>query len=88
MLAINNIWANLDIKTYKACLDFIEIKGSYLGQNLVYLVFKRAKKHGILYKIIIITRDNASNNNTCACYLYKIMSYIYNNYLDLMPLHN
>ena len=67
---------------YKAYFNFIEIKGTYLGENLVYYVYKRYKKLGILYKILIITRDNASNNNTTTRYLYKKLSYIYNNYLE------
>jgi hypothetical protein len=86
MLAVNGTWAGLDMKIYKACFDFIEIKGSHSSQNLAHLVFKRAKKLGILYKIIIITRDNASNNDTCACYLYKMMSCIYDNHLDKLGL--
>jgi len=49
-------------------------------------MFKRAKKLGILYKIITIIRDNTLNNNTCTCYLYKIMSCIYNNYLNKLKL--
>ena len=49
---------------------------------MVYYVYKRYKKLGILYKILIITRDNALNNNITARYLYKKLSYIYNNYLE------
>ena len=67
---------------YKACFDFIKIKGTYSGENLIYYVYKRYKKLGILYKILIITRDNALNNNITARYLYKKLSYIYNNYLE------
>jgi hypothetical protein len=73
---------------YKACFDFIEIKGTYSGENLVYYVYKRYKKLGILYKILILTGDNASNNDTAACSLYKKLSYIYNDYLEENSIHN
>jgi hypothetical protein len=76
------------MKIYQVYLDFIEIDGTHSGKNLVQLVYKRYKKLGILYKIISLTGNNAKNNNTCARYLYKIMSYIYNNYLDPIPLYN
>jgi hypothetical protein len=82
MLAINGSWAGPDMKVYKACLDFIEIKGSYSGENLVYYVYKRCKKLGILYKILTLTRDNASNNDTAAWYLYKKLSYVYDDHLE------
>ncbi|KAH8797597.1 hypothetical protein F5882DRAFT_234925, partial [Hyaloscypha sp. PMI_1271] len=71
-----------------AYFDFIEIKGVYSGKNLAKIVFSRGKKLGILYKIISLTRDNAKNNDTCARYLYKIIEYLYNNHLDLIPIHN
>jgi hypothetical protein len=88
IFAINGKWAGPDIKIYQACFDFIEIKGVYSGKNLAKIVFSRGKKLGILYKIISLTGDNTKNNNTCTCHLYKIMEYLYNNHLDLMPVYN
>jgi hypothetical protein len=82
MLVINRSWTGPDIVVYKAYFDFIEIKGTYSRENLVYYVYKRYKKLGILYKILIITRDNTSNNNTITRHLYKKLSYIYNDYLE------
>jgi len=76
------------MKIYQACFDFIEIKGAYSGKNLAQLIYKRGKKLGILYKIISIIRDNAKNNNTCARHLHKMMGYIYDEFLDLMPIYN
>jgi hypothetical protein len=46
----------------------------------------RYKKLGILYNILILTKDNASNNDTTARYLYKKLSYIYDNYLEENPI--
>ena len=63
------------------------IKGNYSGKNLVKLVFNRGKKLNILYKIISLIGDNTSNNDTCARHLYKMMEYLYDDYLDLMPVH-
>ena len=78
--------ASPDIVVYKAYFDFIEIKGTYSGENLAYYVYKRYKKLGILYKILIITGNNALNNNTAARHLYKKLSYIYDNYLEDNPI--
>jgi hypothetical protein len=50
MLAINGSWAGPNIVVYKAYFDFIEIKGTYSGENLAYYVYKRYKKLGILLK--------------------------------------
>jgi hypothetical protein len=35
-----------------------------------------------------LTGDNTRNNNTYIRYLYKIIGYIYNKYLDLIPVYN
>jgi hypothetical protein len=35
-----------------------------------------------------LTRDNTKNNNTYARYLYKIIGYIYNKYLNLILIYN
>jgi hypothetical protein len=34
------------------------------------------------------TRDNAKNNDTYARYLHKIIGYIYNEYLNLILIHD
>jgi hypothetical protein len=87
MFAMNGKWAGPDMKIYQACLDFIEIKGNHSGKNLAKLVFNRGKKLNILYKIISLTGDNASNNDTCARHLHKMMEYLYDDHLDPMPVH-
>jgi hypothetical protein len=35
-----------------------------------------------------LTRDNAKNNNTYTRYLYKIIGYIYDEYLNLIPIYD
>ena len=87
MFAMNSKQAGPDIKIYQAYFDFIKIKGAYLGKNLAKIVFSTGKKLGILQKIITLTRDNAKNNDTCARHLHKIIEYLYDNHLDLMPVY-
>jgi hypothetical protein len=70
------------MKVYKACFNFIKIKSSHLGENLVYYMYKRCKHLKILDKIITLTKDNALNNNNASCHLYKKLSYMYNSYLE------
>jgi len=88
IFAMNGKWAGPDMKIYQVCLDFIEIDGTHSGKNLAQLVYKRCKKLGILHKIISLTGDNERNNDTCARHLHKMMSYIYDDHLDPMPLHD
>ena len=35
-----------------------------------------------------LTRDNAKNNDTYTRYLHKIIGYIYDEYLNLIPIHD
>jgi len=49
---------------------------------LAYYVYKRCKKLGILHKIISLTGDNASNNDTAARHLHKKLSYMYDDHLE------
>jgi hypothetical protein len=35
-----------------------------------------------------LTRDNAKNNDTYARHLHKIIGYIYDEYLNLIPIHD
>jgi hypothetical protein len=88
IFAINGKWAGPDIKIYQACLDFIKIKGTHSCRNLTQIVYKRGKKLGILHKIISLTGDNTRNNDTCTRHLHKIIGYIYDEYLDPMPVYN
>jgi hypothetical protein len=87
MFAINSKFTGLDIKIYLVCLDFVKIRGAYSRNNLAKLVFKRLKKLNVLHKLISLTGDNAKNNDTCACYLFKIIESLYNTHLNLMPIH-
>jgi hypothetical protein len=46
------------------------------------------KRYEILYKILIITRDNISNNNTLCRYLYSRLLYKYDSYIEENPIRS
>jgi hypothetical protein len=48
-------------------LEFIEVKGHHLGEELALRVKKVLKELKIKHKLFVITGDNASNNSTL-CY--------------------
>ena len=45
-------------------LEFVELKGSHLGEELAGVVKKLLGELKLKPKLFIITRDNASNNST------------------------
>jgi hypothetical protein len=82
MLAINANWISPNFKKCRACIEFVKIHRAYIGENLSYIVFNTLKRIKILKKLIAITGDNATNNDTLSRHLYKKMSCIYNEHLD------
>ena len=86
MLAINGTWLGPDFQQYRACLEFIEIKGSHSGENLATVVFKALKKLGLLQKLLTIIGDNASNNDTLCRYLHSSLSQLFDDHLIEHPL--
>ncbi|EED20862.1 hypothetical protein TSTA_080950, partial [Talaromyces stipitatus ATCC 10500] len=71
MLAINAYWMSSDFQQYQACIEFVEIKGNHLGENLANIVTIALQRFHISNKVIIITANNASNNNTLYQYLHQ-----------------
>jgi hypothetical protein len=45
-------------------LEFIEIEGPKSRENIAKIVIDLLQELDILYKVILITSDNASNNET------------------------
>ena len=88
MLAINGTWLGPNFEQYRACLEFIEIQGSYSGENLASTVYKTLKRLSLLQKLLTITSDNASNNDTLCRYLLDILSRIFDDHLEEYPIHN
>ena len=62
-LAINSFQLKLNIKFYRVYLMFIKIIGLTFNENLAIAIYKISKRLNILDKIIIITGDNALNND-------------------------
>lgn len=74
IFAIIATWADEDMKIYQAVIEFGEIEGSHSGQNLAMILYKAGKKLNINHKILSITGDNASNNDTCARHFHDLLS--------------
>jgi hypothetical protein len=85
MLAINAKWLGSNFEVYQACIEFIEIEGNHSGENLAAIVEKALKKHKILQKLLTITADNASNNDTLCRHLYTSLSRKYDDHLEEFP---
>jgi hypothetical protein len=81
ILAINAYWMSSDFQQYQACIEFVEIEGNHSGENLVYIVAMVLERFYISDKVMTITADNASNNDTLYRYLYQKLSQRYDNYL-------
>lgn len=69
MLAINIRWLDHDFKRHQHCIEFIEVQGSYSGENLAILLLATLKQYNICHRLLTITADNASNNDTLCVYL-------------------
>jgi hypothetical protein len=81
MLAINAHWMSSDFQQYQACIEFVEIEGNHSGENLANIVATVLERFYISDKVMTITADNASNNDTLHRYLYQKLSQRYDNYL-------
>jgi hypothetical protein len=49
---------------YRACIEFVEIEGNYSRENLTNIVATVLERFYISNKVMTITADNASNNDT------------------------
>jgi hypothetical protein len=52
-------------------LDFGHLKGKHFGENLASHTFLILDSFKLKQKLFSITGDNASNNSTLCCHLYK-----------------
>jgi hypothetical protein len=73
MIAINGSWLGHDFKKYRICLEFILVVVSHSGENLAVVVFRALKRHGLLQKLLSITADNATNNDTALSHFHKTL---------------
>lgn len=85
-LGINANWLGPDFKVYRVCIAFKVIDGTHSGESLADLVFKVLKRLNILHKLLSITGDNASNNNTLTRHLFNKLSRLYDQHLSKLPI--
>jgi hypothetical protein len=64
ILAIIGHWLTVNFEYKERVLEFIEIQGPHTGENMAGIVLEVLKELGISTKLITITSDNASNNDT------------------------
>jgi len=64
ILAIIGHWLTEDFVYKEAVLEFKEIEGVKSGENMARIVFELLHELDIKYKLLSITGDNASNNET------------------------
>src|ERR1700710_895644 len=70
-----------DFQQYRACIEFVEIEGNHSGEKLANIVAIALERFYIPDKVITITADNASNNDTLHRYLHQKLSQSYDDYL-------
>jgi hypothetical protein len=80
MFAINGTWLSPELYRYRACLDFVEIQGAHSGEKLADIVYNTLKTLNIRQKLIAITADNASNNDTLCRHLFNRLSRHFDSY--------
>jgi GTPase Era involved in 16S rRNA processing len=81
MLAINAHWMSSTFEQHRACIEFVEIEGNHSGENLANIVATVLERFHISDKVMTITADNASNNDTLHRCLYQKLSRRYDKYL-------
>ncbi|KAJ5537463.1 hypothetical protein N7494_006942 [Penicillium frequentans] len=64
MLAINAHWMSSAFQQHRACIGFVEITCNHSGENLANIVATVLERFHISDKVMTITADNASNNDT------------------------
>jgi hypothetical protein len=63
-MAITGYFLDQEWNYCEVLLGFEHLHGSHTGSNLSETVFKILQEHGITDRVLSITTDNASNNNT------------------------
>lgn len=81
MLAINAHWMSSAFQQHRACIEFVEIKGNHSGENLANIIATVLERFHISNKVMTITADNASNNDTLHRCLFQKLCQRYDEYL-------
>jgi hypothetical protein len=85
MIAMNVTWLDDHFKQHQACIEFIEIDGSHLGENLASIVYSTLKKFNICQKLLTITANNAGKNSTLCHALYALLKRKFDDHLEEFP---
>jgi hypothetical protein len=70
MIGIIGHWLTPDFVYREKVLDFAELRGIYSGENLATVVFNLLSELNLQKKLLVITGDNASNNEAMVSILY------------------
>lgn len=74
ILAIIGYWLTEDFLHKKRVLEFIELQGIHSGENIAIAIQSTLSELDLQEKLITITGDNASNNETMASELFHLLS--------------
>jgi hypothetical protein len=72
MLGVIGHWMTADFQYREQVLEFAEISGAHTGENMADMLHKTLVELGIERKLLTITADNASNNQTLVSDLYLL----------------
>jgi hypothetical protein len=72
-MAITGYFIDQEWNYHEVLLGFEHIYGSHTGSNLSETVFQVLQEHGITDRVLSITTDNASNNNTMMLSLQDVI---------------
>lgn len=70
ILAVIGHWLTADFEYKERVIEFAELWGIHSGENMAHLVQKMLTELQIEHKLLTITADNASNNETLVSELY------------------
>ena len=85
MLAINVKWLRFNFEVYQTYIKFIKIIKSHSDENLAAIVENALKKHKIRQKLLTITKNNISNNNTLCRHLHISLSRNFDDHFEKFP---
>jgi hypothetical protein len=88
IFAINTRWLDQEFKRHQHSIELVEVQGSHSGENLAFVVFTALKRIKGCHRLLTITGDNASNNDTLCAYLHDLLLREYDDYLDKFSVHS
>ena len=66
----------------EALFEFTALKGVHSSGNMAGITFRSLNQLGVLKKLLAITADNASNNNTLVEHLHRQLLTLFDNEVD------